>query len=114
MEKGIKILEEFINNDFQKDKLERNEKGGFKIGTIYKTTELNPALENLIKGYRELEEYYKEQNEVNAKFIPVSLVEETIEELNRKIKYEDNEKVIIYLHKQRKILQELLEKRKYE
>ena len=74
----------------------------------------NQALKNLIKGYRELEEYYKEQNEVNAKFIPVSLVEETIEELNRKIKYEDNEKVIIYLHKQRKTLQELLEKRKYE
>lgn len=44
--------------------------------------------------------------------IPVSLVEEKLEESNRKIKYEDNEKVIIYLHKQRKILQELLEKRK--
>lgn len=55
MKGDIKILEEFINNNFQKDKLERNEKGGFKIGTIYKTTELNPALEKLIKGYRELE-----------------------------------------------------------
>ena len=49
---------------------------------------------------------------IKENYIPVSLVEETIEELNRKIKYEDNEKVIIYLHKQRKILQELLEKRK--
>ena len=66
MEKGIKILEEFINNDFQKDKLERNEKGGFKIGTIYKTTELNPALENLIKRYKELE---KENAEIKNNYI---------------------------------------------
>ena len=33
-------------------------------------------------------------------------------EIGDLIKYEDNEKVIIWLHKQRKILQELLEKRK--
>ena len=65
MEEDIKILEEFINNDFQKDKLERNEKGGFKIGTIYKTTELNPALENLIKGYRDSEDILKEAVEEN-------------------------------------------------
>ena len=101
MEEDIKIIEECKIMD---DTILHSEN----------SKRLRKALENLIKGYRELEEYYKEQNEVNAKFIPVSLVEETIEELNRKIKYEDNEKVIIYLHKQRKILQELLEKRKYE
>ena len=55
MEEDIKILEDFKNNSFQKDKLERNEKGGFKIGTIYKTTELNPAIENLINKYKEQE-----------------------------------------------------------
>lgn len=35
-------------------------------------------LEHLIKAYKELEEYYEEQNEVNANSIPVSLVEEKI------------------------------------
>lgn len=55
MEEDIKILEDFKNNNFLKDKLERNEKGGFKIGTIYKTTELNPAIENLINKYKEQE-----------------------------------------------------------
>ena len=54
MEEDMKILEDFKNNNFEKDKLERNEKGGFKIGTIYKTTELNPAIENLINKYKEL------------------------------------------------------------
>lgn len=77
------------------------------------------ALEHLIKAYKELEEKNKKKSieiicyqEELENSIPVSLVEEKIEELNRKIKYEDNEKVIIWLHKQRKILQELLEKRK--
>lgn len=86
MEKGIKILEEFINNDFQKDKLERNEKGGFKIGTIYKTTELNPALENLIKGYRELDnEHENLLIDVYALFIPKSKIKEKIEEINSEL-----------------------------
>lgn len=82
------------------------------------------AIENMLNRNKELEEKWdkdthKLQNALDLanadkinNYIPVSLVEETIEELNRKIKYEDNEKVIIYLHKQRKILQELLEKRK--
>lgn len=77
------------------------------------------ALEHLIKAYKELEEFKKQVTEIEntnfikyKNYIPVSLVEEKIEELNRKIKYEDNEKVIIWLHKQRKVLQELLEKRK--
>lgn len=65
MEEDIKILEDFINNEFQKDKLEMNEKGGFKIGTIYKVTELSVAIENLIKGYRELEERNSNLNESN-------------------------------------------------
>ena len=76
-------------------------------------------LAHLIKAYKELEEFKKQVTEIeNTNFIKYknyiqkSLVEEKIEELNRKIKYEDNEKVIIWLHKQRKILQELLEKRK--
>ena len=77
------------------------------------------ALEHLIKAYKELEEFKKQVTEIEntnfikyKNYIPVSLVEEKLKELDRKIKYEDNEKVIIWLHKQRKILQELLEKRK--
>lgn len=42
--------------------------------------------------------------------IPIQKVKDKIEEIDKKIKREENEKVVIYLHKQRKILQELLEK----
>lgn len=35
-------------------------------------------INEIIDKNKELEEYYEEQNEVNAKFIPVSLVEEKI------------------------------------
>lgn len=73
----------------------------------YKLKEENEDLKNLANNKKWISPCYVAQN-----YIPVSLVEEKIEELNRKIKYEDNEKVIIWLHKQRKILQELLEKRK--
>ena len=85
------------------------------------------ALEHLIKAYKEEKQENRKLSKANETYIksiqnitPVlmndyiekSLVEEKIEEINRKIKHEDNEKVIIWLHKQRKILQELLEKRK--
>ena len=39
------------------------------------------AIENLLKGYKELEEYYEEQNEVNAKFIPISVIQNKIKDL---------------------------------
>lgn len=128
MEEDIKILEEFINNNFQKDKLERNEKGGFKIGTIYKTTELNPALEKLIKGYGELEYKYnkaltdlsieaKRTNEENyrcslfavenndlkeklADSIPKSKFREKMEELDNMIK-EINKRKTSKVHSRR-------------
>ena len=77
------------------------------------------AIEHLIKAYKELEEYYEEQNEVNAKFIPVSLVEETIEELNKQekeelkgLKGQDRYFVKQMYQYKRSVLQELLEKRK--
>lgn len=68
-----RIKDKLSNNDFQKDKLERNEKDGFKIRTIYKVTELNSALENLIKDYKE-----KEDEKV------IDLMAKTIKELNNK------------------------------
>lgn len=42
----------------------------------------------------------------------IKKVKDKIEEIDKKIKYEENEKVVIYLHKQKNILQELLEGRK--
>lgn len=44
--------------------------------------------------------------------IPVQEIKDKIEELNQKIENEENEKVIVWLHKQRRVLQELLEGRK--
>ena len=61
MEEDIKILENLLEEGFE--------------AMCYLEAQ---AMEHLIKAYKELEEYYKEQNEVNAKFIPVSLVEEKI------------------------------------
>lgn len=74
------------------------------------------AIEHLIKAYKELEEYYEEQNEVNAKFIPVSLVEEKIEEYQNNMKLYENETHNIFNENNIRqevitVLQELLEKR---
>ena len=83
------------------------------------------ALEHLIKAYKEIEEenetlnernqylvkyrakLEKELYESNENYIPVSLVEETIEEL-KEIADEDNKEEYIKIE----VLQELLEKRK--
>ena len=51
-EKAIETLKKFKDNELQRDKLELNRTGGWKIGDIYKFLELNPAIEtvlNLIK-----------------------------------------------------------------
>lgn len=65
MEQDLKILETIVNYR--------------KFDGIYSTNEvIFKAIEHLIKAYKELEEYYEEQNEVHAKFIPVSLIEEKI------------------------------------
>lgn len=41
--------------------------------------------------------------------IEIQKIKDKIKEIDKKIKYEENEKVVIYLHKQKNILQELLE-----
>lgn len=45
----------------------------------------------------------------NKKSIPKQVVIDKIEDLEKKMKYEQNERALIYLQKQRKILKELLE-----
>ena len=52
-----------------------------------------------------IEQYYT----ANEECIPVQKVKDKIEEIVEKIKHEENEKVVIYLSKQKNILQELLE-----
>ncbi len=48
-EEMIEILQNFKNNKLEQDRLEIRSKGGFKIGDIYKLTELNPAIERFIR-----------------------------------------------------------------
>ena len=98
-EEDIKILENYIYN--KKETMKE---------------QLVKAIEHLIKAYKELEEYYEEQNEVNAKFIPVSLVEETIEEYQNNMKLYENETHNIFNENNIRqevitVLQKLLEKR---
>lgn len=75
MEQDIKII---LNVIYDKNE---NQMNYIDIDNITPDKECKTfitAIEHLIKAYKELEEYYEEQNEVNAKFIPVSLVEEKI------------------------------------
>ena len=64
------------------------------------------------QDYFEKFRYHLQQNESLTKefsnVIPVQKVKDKIKEIGEKIKYEENEKVVIYLHKQKNILQELL------
>lgn len=88
------------------------------------------ALEHILSDYKRV---LKENEELNLKYymlytgkienlkaqevkiksqvIPGQKVKDKIEEIDEKIKHEENEKVVIYLHKQKRILQELLEGR---
>lgn len=78
-------------------------------------------IEKLQKENEELREKWNKdthilQNELDLtnadkinNYIPVQKVKDKIKEIDKKIKYEENEKVVIYLHKQKNILQELLE-----
>lgn len=97
MEEDIKILERLV---------EERELVG-----IYKTDEIVlQAIEHLIKAYKELEEFKKQVTEIEntnfikyKNYIPVSLVEEKIEELIKEGRHYNANKI--------EVLQELLEKR---
>ena len=100
MEEDIKILEEFIKY-YYAETISRKFVGTLSISVDESDIQ---ALENLIKRYKELYEYYKEQNEVNAKFIPKSKIEEKIKELEPiNFNNADDRDYII------RVLQELLE-----
>ena len=118
MEQDIKRLKEKINNIKKYDTYR------------YDWTETDvQTVEHLIKAYKELEEENKDlKNLANKKqwispcyvaqnYIPVSLVEEKIEEINKLITEAQKElgsaskEYTIYVY-QKDILQELLEKRR--
>lgn len=86
----------------------------WKSGSVAVLESINPRVINTHDSWNTLEIVTDEvkQTQTKCETIPVSLVEEKIEELETKMEYENNEKVLIWLHKQRSILQELLEKRK--
>ena len=54
-------------------------------------------------------DYLEKLNEYERNTIQIQRIKDKIKEIDKKIKYEENEKVVIYLHKQKNILQELLE-----
>lgn len=82
-----------------------------------KTTILLAGAEKVKQLEKENKELKADNYELNNRItdllenIPIQKVKDKIEEIDKKIKREENEKVVIYLHKQRKILQELLEGR---
>lgn len=55
---NIEILEDFIKEKIEPDKLEKY-KGGYKMGFFY-TKDLQKAIENLIKENKELKQDIKE------------------------------------------------------
>lgn len=73
MEKDLEILEEFRNNHLQRDKFEiDNRCGGFKMGKIYKLTELNPALQHLIQAYKEQQAELEKKDKIINKALEIA------------------------------------------
>lgn len=60
-EQAIEILKCFKDNKIQRDKLEiDNRCGGWKIGRIYKSLELNTAIETVLSMLKEKDEQIEE------------------------------------------------------
>ena len=79
MEEDIKILEELIKHNYLEDV------GYLREDNDYE--KFNQAIENLIKGYRELEEFKKQVTDIEStnfikykNYIPKSKIKEKIEE----------------------------------
>ena len=126
IEEDVKILEEMIENA-NIENMDMNDCfGGEHIEVIehilsdYKRVlEINEVLlkenEELhkeIDRMKSLDIYKLVEDWETGQLIPIQKIKDKIKEIDKKIKYEENEKVVIYLHKQRNILQELLERRK--
>ena len=86
-EKAIETLKKFKDNELQRDKLELNRTGGWKIGDIYKFLELNPAIETVLSMLKEKDELINEQLKENTR-----LQEELNEENKRCMILANNDK----------------------
>ncbi len=84
------------------------------LNLVEKLQKENEEAKEKEKDYNMLKEYYKEQNEVNAKFISVQKIKDKIEELKAQYKtaLEENSTEAFILKCQITILQELIEERK--
>lgn len=129
VEEEIKELQDDINID--RENSIKNERSSIEedINKCNKLTASWIGLSNQLALKRVLSDYkrvLKEKNRleeqveydkthiytpqtIELNFISKSKIEDKIKEIDKKIKYEENEKVVIYLHKQKNILQELLE-----
>ena len=71
---------------------------------------IDVAQEDLRIFIKLVDRLQKENEELKYKYNKaLQKVKDKIEEIGEQIEYEENEKVVIYLHKQKNILQELLE-----
>lgn len=85
----IEILENFANIKCERDKLETNFRGGFKMGDIYFFTQLIPAVRNILNeneaNKKRIEELLNSKVGVDLNFdncIPKAKVEEIIQKLD--------------------------------
>ena len=86
------------------------------LNLIKKLQEENEELKlkekcRIIGKYGEVEIHDVINRVLSNDYIPKQKIKSKIEKLEKKMKNENNEKVLIQLHKQRRILQELLEKK---
>ena len=114
IEDDLKVLEKFMNNEMQRDKLERDIRcGGWKMGDIYKHLELNQAIKNILSEreqdkarIKELESKLEEANKqldldyVDENYIP----KQKVKEMQAKIKELEEE-----LYSANKIINEYLD-----
>ena len=91
-EQGIEILKCFKDNEIQRDKLEiDNRCGGWKIGRIYKSLELNMAIEIVLSMLKEKDKIIDEMAKtINEAYYASGDFEEWFENKICKIqRYED-------------------------
>lgn len=111
MEKDVEILEKLLIYWNSLIKYADTD----KKGVVYKwintegVVEKRDALLNLINRVKELDNYYKDMEEVNKKFIAVDKIKEKIESLRDVIRYSANPLAIDNSKYAIDILQELLE-----
>lgn len=99
LEEAIELLNKFMNNEMQRDKLERDYRcGGWKIGDVYKHLELNQAIETVLQELEykdeQIDKLYNENIELEnykceyekGNLIPKKKIEDKVKELNKGIK----------------------------